>query len=68
MAYGRIITQEQAEEAYGLLGDWQEANDPGREDETAEFLYDFLRWVLQYDEATPQEFLENQGFTVESKQ
>lgn len=63
MSYGKIISQEQAEEAYERLGQWRVKNDPDMEDEDAERLWGFLRFVLQYDEATPAEFIENQGFS-----
>jgi HNH endonuclease len=62
MAYGKIITQQQAEEAYELLGKWRAKNDPGMSDGHAEIVWDALRFVLQYDEVTPGEFIENMGF------
>jgi hypothetical protein len=65
MAYGQMITQQQAEEAYNLLGKWREKNDPDMSNADAERLWDFLRFVLQYDEATPAEFVESQGFYEE---
>lgn len=61
MAYGTVITRQQAGEAYELLGKWRQENDPDMTDEFAELAWDMLRFVLQYDEITPAEFIANMG-------
>lgn len=65
MAYGQIITQEQAEETLKLLSKWRERNASDFSNEDADLIYDTLRFVLQYDENSPAEFLAANGFDPE---